>query len=501
MLNVGRWIFRVILVITVVAFAGCPLAFNFDGGGSSTGLKPDPSSPHLTKPIALAYSEQGGTSGTIPDGGSFVSPLKTTITLSTETEHAVIYYTIDGSPLTTLTSASKMGDSHGTITLDPSIALQTLDIHAVAIGPSMLPSTVVHALVSVSPYPVLSITRDVASATEDGGTATFTITASRAPATDITINLLTGGNYEAGDVAGFYPAGTRFTRTLLASTTTVTIPITGQPDLDVDDDTITLTIQPDTISPPTYSVAGAANAQAQVVIVDNKVARYTVTYRGNGSTVGTVPTDTKTYVQGDPVTAAGQGMLSRTAYHFGGWNTQADGTGTNYTAGQTFAMGNNNLTLYANWLLGIEKTAGTGIRFDGTNPAILLSFLAVKSATEDRSALEYNLTGLSYPVSSATLDIYISNLDPGLPDGVMEFYTYAGDGVIDTSEFSAGSLYTQVTSTGDSFTHVDFTAAVNMALQNGWTYLGVRISTATADRYWIGGSIVGLPEPILTVVQ
>jgi uncharacterized repeat protein (TIGR02543 family) len=434
------------------------------------------------------------------NGAPEETPFKTTITLSTETEHAVIYYTSDGSPLTTLTSANRMKESHGIITLDPS-TVQTLDIYAMAVGPSMLPSTVVHAVVSVSPYPVLSITRQ-GTATEDGETATFIITSSRAPATDITVNLLTGGNYAAGDVAGFYPAGTHFTTKLYASTTTVSIPITGQPDFDVVDDTVTLTIEPDTInSPPTYSVAGAANAQAQIVIVDNKVAKYTVTYNGNGAG-GVAPTDAKTYLQGDTVTAAGRGTLSRFAYHFGGWNTQADGTGTNYTAGEQFTMGNGNLTLYAHWLPGIEKTAGTGIRLIGGN-LLLLTFLAVKAGTEDQSALEYDLTGFSYPVSSATLDIYIDNLDPGPPDGVMDFYTYEGDGVIDTSEFYAGSLYAQVTSTDDSFTHVDFKAAVNAALQNGWTYLGVRISTVTADRYWIDGAITGsgFPEPILTVVQ
>jgi uncharacterized repeat protein (TIGR02543 family) len=496
-MNIGRRMFCPILVIAIATFAGCPLPFNFNGPGAPTN-EPDPSSPHITQPVVLSYSEQGGTSGAIPDGGSFVSPLKTTITLSTATEHATIFYTDSGSPLTKLTSANKMYESSGTITLDPSTALQTLDIYAVAVGPGMLPSPVVHAVVSVSPYPVLSITRNVASVTEDGGTATFTITSSRAPAADITINLLTGGDYEAGDVAGVPVAGTTFTRTLSQSATTVTIQITGQPDLDIVNDTLTLTIKPDTVSPPTYSVGGSGTAQ--VIIADNMVAKYTVTYSGNGNTGGTVPVDSNTYSEGTTVTAAGLGTLKKTGYIFNGWTTHADGSGDSYTPGVTFAMGGADLALYANWRLGIEKTAGTGIRFIG-GEYLLLSFLAVKAGTEDRSALEYDLRGFSYPVDSATLDIYISNLDPGGAVGVMEFYIYAGDGVIETSEFAAGSYYTQIQSTGDSFERVDFTSAVNTAIQNGWTYLGVRISTATADRYWIGGSVVGLPEPILTVVQ
>ena len=49
------------------------------------------------------------------------------------------------------------------------------------------------------------------------------------------------------------------------------------------------------------------------------------------------------------VAALGSGTLVRTAYTFVGWNTQANGSGTTYTQGQTFSMGAANLTLYALW--------------------------------------------------------------------------------------------------------------------------------------------------------
>lgn len=40
---------------------------------------------------------------------------------------------------------------------------------------------------------------------------------------------------------------------------------------------------------------------------------------------------------------------TRTGYTFLGWNTLADGTGTNYSAADTFAMPNGSVTLYARW--------------------------------------------------------------------------------------------------------------------------------------------------------
>jgi uncharacterized repeat protein (TIGR02543 family) len=77
---------------------------------------------------------------------------------------------------------------------------------------------------------------------------------------------------------------------------------------------------------------------------------YTVTYNGNGSTGGTVPTDSSAYVQNASVTVLGNtGSLVKTGNTFTGWNTEADGSGTSYAAGTTFSMGMANLTLYAQW--------------------------------------------------------------------------------------------------------------------------------------------------------
>lgn len=76
--------------------------------------------------------------------------------------------------------------------------------------------------------------------------------------------------------------------------------------------------------------------------------RYTVTYQGNGSTSGSVPTDATAYPYDDTVTVAAAGTMARSGYDFSGWNTAPSGTGTNFAAGSTFRIVSDD-TLYAQW--------------------------------------------------------------------------------------------------------------------------------------------------------
>jgi uncharacterized repeat protein (TIGR02543 family) len=81
-----------------------------------------------------------------------------------------------------------------------------------------------------------------------------------------------------------------------------------------------------------------------------QVPTYTVAYNANGATGGAVPVDSNKYASGATVTVLGNsGSLVNAGYTFSGWNTLANGSGTAYAAGATFAMGSNNLTLYAQW--------------------------------------------------------------------------------------------------------------------------------------------------------
>ncbi len=88
---------------------------------------------------------------------------------------------------------------------------------------------------------------------------------------------------------------------------------------------------------------------------------YTVTYNGNGATGGSVPVSIN-YKKGQTVTVPGNtGSLVKTGYTFAGWNTRADGSGTTYTQGQTFQMGQANVMLYAMWSLSGEYAYVTNL--------------------------------------------------------------------------------------------------------------------------------------------
>lgn len=78
---------------------------------------------------------------------------------------------------------------------------------------------------------------------------------------------------------------------------------------------------------------------------------YSVTYNGNGSTSGSVPTDATSYSAGDIVTVKGNtGSLVKTGQTFLGWSTSATASsGTFYPAGYKFEMPASNVTLYAVW--------------------------------------------------------------------------------------------------------------------------------------------------------
>jgi uncharacterized repeat protein (TIGR02543 family) len=77
---------------------------------------------------------------------------------------------------------------------------------------------------------------------------------------------------------------------------------------------------------------------------------YTVTYDGNGYTGGVLPTDDNIYQEGDTVTVlANTGGLEKTGHTYLNWNTESDGSGTDYYADDTFTMPSENVTLYAKW--------------------------------------------------------------------------------------------------------------------------------------------------------
>ena len=91
--------------------------------------------------------------------------------------------------------------------------------------------------------------------------------------------------------------------------------------------------------------------------VVKKKDKVTLTYSGNGPYEGLIPDSTE-HVAGERVAVKGQNWtdasgtsreFSRPGYTFAGWNTQPNGSGDQYNAGEALTM-NGNVTLYAQWV-------------------------------------------------------------------------------------------------------------------------------------------------------
>jgi sugar lactone lactonase YvrE len=114
----------------------------------------------------------------------------------------------------------------------------------------------------------------------------------------------------------------------------------------------------------TVNVTIASNdpkaASFTFVVTATGVYYYYVTYYDGGSTEGTIPSDVAKYMDGDTVKVLGNtGGLAKTHCVFMGWNTAYDGSGTAYSADDTFSI-SGDVDLYAQWDAAIYVVAGTG---------------------------------------------------------------------------------------------------------------------------------------------
>jgi uncharacterized repeat protein (TIGR02543 family) len=215
---------------------------------------------------------------------------------------------------------------------------------------------------------------------------------------------------------------------------------------------------------------------------------YIITYLGNTNTGGSVPVDgSSPYNSGTSVTILGNsGSLTKSGVAvFAGWNTAADGSGTNYVGGDTFNI-TQNTTLYARWISAgsrLRYFAGTG--GSGTAPSSSGTYYTPFSSANivgntgsfSNGSLVFagwntlaNGTGTSYPVSSNITMPASGNVDlyaQWIPAGGPFTLTYdpgtggTGPAPVLPTDYLAGSPASIVGNTGP------FTNATSPVF-NGW---------------------------------
>lgn len=109
---------------------------------------------------------------------------------------------------------------------------------------------------------------------------------------------------------------------------------------------------------------------------------YAITYDGNTHTYGAPPTDPNNYLQAANVSVRGNtAAMGKTSYTFGGWNTLANGTGTNYAPDATIVIGSANVTLYAKWLTS-RSWRSIASSSDGTKLAAVVAAGQIYTSTD-----------------------------------------------------------------------------------------------------------------------
>lgn len=138
-----------------------------------------------------------------------------------------------------------------------------------------------------------------------------------------------------------------------------------------------------------------SNVTSNITLTAKWIARYTVSYNGNGHNSGTAPT-TVTVDSGGSTTAAAN-PFTKTGSTFTGWNTAANGSGTAYAAGATISNITSNITLYAQW------QGNPTITFNANKPTG--AGAANVTGTPSNTTVTYN-TAYTLPTSTPTLKGY-----------------------------------------------------------------------------------------------
>ena len=157
----------------------------------------------------------------------------------------------------------------------------------------------------------------------------------------------------------------------------------------------TLFAQDDTTIKPTDLKSSIASSNQSITLYAQWTPNtYTIKFNGNGSTSGSTASMAMTYDVAKNLTANG---FKKSGYHFAGWNTKADGSGTSYYNQQSVknltATNGGTVTLYAQWSTNSYTIAFVGNgNTGGTTSSMTMKFDVAKNL----NANGYTKTGYSF---------------------------------------------------------------------------------------------------------
>ena len=237
----------------------------------------------------------------------------------------------------------------------------------------------------------------------------------------------------------------------------------------------------------TYTDGETVNNIDNVTLYAQWQAGYTVSFDANGGS-GTMAGQAYLF---DTLQALPANTFTRAGYDFTGWNTEADGSGTDYTDGQTFTnLGHR--TLYAQWTLhyySITYSLNGGTNASG-NPATY-TIESDDITLEEPTRFGFIFDGWTYDGQTVpTKDVTIAH-------GSYVDKTFTAHWTPGTVELTPDVGYYKLvnshtlTGTGGSNTHITIADGATVTLS------GVTITDITDDNVWAGISCEGNATIIL----
>lgn len=197
----------------------------------------------------------------------------------------------------------------------------------------------------------------------------------------------------------------------------------------------------------TSNITNAAWRNQNVEIKFYKTT-YNINYDANEATGGTVPTTTTHDAGSNATVASNTGSLVRTGYNFNGWNTQADGLGTDYAEGDPINSIAQDYTLYAKWTSASSPNivvSGSGISSNALNLA------HTASVDQTATASFNNMTGYTSPEVALYNDLACTEAFTGdwfsasLSGSTITYNASANAGAARTVYMRVSAVYSETT--------------------------------------------------------
>lgn len=100
---------------------------------------------------------------------------------------------------------------------------------------------------------------------------------------------------------------------------------------------------------------------------------------------------------------------------------------------------------------------------------------SVQAATDfSRGIIEFDMSGISSPVGNSFLRLY-HNASSGPFPFLVDVFGYSGDGIMTFSDYNSGSFSNGFLYNNEAVFDVDLTAAVQDAVLNSYSFLGINL--------------------------